>query len=526
MLNANSILFKILCIILFSAVYFLFAKLGFYFILAGINISALWLPAAIALIGLFFTERWIWPGIFLGSFLANLSSGLPMSTSILFSVASVAGPILGFELLRRKKEFRTDFFRIKDVFNFIFCAVIPGPILSASLAVLSLKILNQINTSQTLHHFATWFIGDALGILILFPLVLVIHSSKWQKLSFLLMTEAILIISVFAWIATQVITSNNLIAFIIFPFIVWSAIRFRQLGVVIMVAILATITIPIFILENQNESAVFLLQRLQFYLSSVSLTGLFLAAYINERKQIEEDLKEAVENSRKAAIIKSRFLDMAAHELRTPVTSFSLIIQLAQKQLQKGIPVDESVLQRLHYQAQHISKLVVDLLDVSRLERGKLQLNLATTDLLNVINSCIDDFKLRNPHRTVIFKNSNGPIFVNIDVTRINQVIANLLNNAAKFSPVNSSLEIVVEQHPQSVQFSLIDHGQGIPSELQHDLFTPFSKISTQLSQSGGLGLGLYICHEIIQLHQGEIGVESKTGEGSKFYFRLQRINP
>jgi signal transduction histidine kinase len=166
---------------------------------------------------------------------------------------------------------------------------------------------------------------------------------------------------------------------------------------------------------------------------------------------------------------------------------------------------------------------VIDLLDVSRLERGGLILKLEQKDLAEVIDDCLNDFKLRHPNRDVTVKKTDGAIpKISIDTTRIYQVISNLLDNAAKFTPDDSLLEIILESLHGQVQFSLIDHGPGITEEQQAVMFTPFTRGSTELTKrSGGLGLGLYICREIIRLHGGEIGVKSELGKGTTFYFRL-----
>lgn len=240
--------------------------------------------------------------------------------------------------------------------------------------------------------------------------------------------------------------------------------------------------------------------------------------------QLNDYLQTAREEAEQAALMKSRFLDIAAHELRTPVAAFSLLLQFTQKKLDKGIPVEASTLIRLKKQADRITRLVVDLLDVSRLERGVMILNLKPTNIVTLVSDCLEDFKLRIPERHLIFKQPESSIFINIDPIRIHQVISNLLHNASKYSPEKSSIEIRIEDTPQFLRISVIDFGPGIPDEHVAGLFAPFSRLSDELTdKSGGLGLGLFICRSIVELHGGKISLKSELGVGTKFYFELPK---
>ncbi len=243
---------------------------------------------------------------------------------------------------------------------------------------------------------------------------------------------------------------------------------------------------------------------------------------ITERKSIELDLISAKEFAERAIVIKSRFLDIAAHELRTPVTSFSLIVQLAQKKLDKGIAVTADTLLRLRSQSERISRLVVDLLDVSRLERNAINLKLESSDILVLFSDYLIDYKILRPNREINFVKPNHQIFVNMDSVRILQVFSNLLDNACKYTPDDSPIDISIQEKQSTVRVSIKDFGPGIPPEQQRELFSPFTRGSLELTgRSGGLGLGLYVSRMIIELHGGSIGLVSQIGKGSLFYFEI-----
>jgi signal transduction histidine kinase len=239
-------------------------------------------------------------------------------------------------------------------------------------------------------------------------------------------------------------------------------------------------------------------------------------------QRLNEFLAEAKRVAERATDLKSRFLDIAAHELRTPVTSFSLLLQFTEKKLAKGQPVDMDTLHRLKIQGDRISHLVIDLLDVSRLERGVLSMKPEMVNTNDLIQTCRDDFVLRTDGRQVTYNKPQEVIQGMMDPVRIYQVISNLLENAAKYTPEHNPIEISLSKKDKQICVSVTDHGPGIPKHQQEDLFTIFSRGSTELTErSGGLGLGLFICRSIVELHGGKISVTSIQGVGSTFTFVL-----
>lgn len=255
--------------------------------------------------------------------------------------------------------------------------------------------------------------------------------------------------------------------------------------------------------------------------------GTIMAAIVvfmdtTDRYRLEKELRAAREVAENATMMKSRFLDVAAHELRTPVTAFSLLIQMTQREFEKGISVKGVTLSRLRTQVERITRLVVDLLDVSRLERGALNLKKVETNIVTLMKDCIAEFNLKDPHRSILFESSDEPLLVDLDPVRIFQVISNLIDNAIKYTPQDSPIELRVEKNDKKIRVEVKDYGQGLSQIEQAVLFTPFSRGSTELTEkSGGLGLGLFISRMIIELHGGEIGVQSMIGSGSTFYFEL-----
>lgn len=247
---------------------------------------------------------------------------------------------------------------------------------------------------------------------------------------------------------------------------------------------------------------------------------------------ISEDITEKVDlieaqlakkSAEEMADRKSRFVDIAAHELRTPVTSLKLLLQLAIRQTQKGKPLTVDVLSRVREPAERLSRLVIDLLDASRIERGLLSLIPVETNLTQLIGKSIEDFELQYPERSFIYHHPEKDLLVMLDPLRINQVMVNLLDNAVKYA-VDGEIEVTLEDEAQSVKISVTDHGPGISDEQKKILFLPFNRGSSDsVMKTSGLGLGLSVCLGIIRLHGGDMGVDSSPGKGATFYFILPK---
>lgn len=232
-------------------------------------------------------------------------------------------------------------------------------------------------------------------------------------------------------------------------------------------------------------------------------------------------LKEEAENLATKKII---FLDLAAHELRTPITSISLLLQVVERQIEKKQAVPVEILARLRTPVDRLAKLIGDLMDMSKLDKGLLTLEFVKTDIVTLISQCLEEFQILAPTRNFFFNKPDQPIEINIDPLRINQVLSNLLDNAIKFS-CNGPIEVALEVMPAAIRVSVTDHGSGIPKEKQQTLFTIFSKgTSEEATHTIGLGLGLSVSKRIIDLHSGTIGVESEENKGSTFYFELPKM--
>jgi signal transduction histidine kinase len=255
------------------------------------------------------------------------------------------------------------------------------------------------------------------------------------------------------------------------------------------------------------------------------------------RREREVARTNELEAMREANQYMDTFLGMAGHELKTPLTTIKLALQLAERRIHRLIqhetelapavtPFAEQVT-RAQHQTERLDRLVNDLLDVSRVRAGKLDLHPEQIDLIALLHESVEEQRQATPERTIVLQlltTQNTTIVADAD--RIGQVVTNYLTNALKYSPINSPIEVGLNIDAQQARVWVRDEGPGLPPEEQEHIWERFHRVKDIKVQSGtgvGLGLGLHICQNIIERHHGQVGVESAPGKGSTFWFTLPR---
>ncbi len=235
------------------------------------------------------------------------------------------------------------------------------------------------------------------------------------------------------------------------------------------------------------------------------------------------ELKLAKEVAESAMRAKARFLDIAAHELRTPVTAFSVLLEITEMRLEKGTPVGIETLKRLRAQVKRLSRLVADLLEVARLEKGTLSLRPESANLIPLIQESVESFSDQFPDRPFHFHPPRAPVVAVIDPVRIHEVLTNIIDNAVKYTPSNSPIRIHLKDMPDQVRISVSDQGPGISGPRREKLFQAFERgVSSEVEKYAGLGLGLFISKGIMDLHHGKLDY-SPRGAGSEFRITLPK---
>lgn len=261
------------------------------------------------------------------------------------------------------------------------------------------------------------------------------------------------------------------------------------------------------------------------------------AVSIENARKVEElkrmvELETSYRELKKLDEMKSNFLSMVSHDLRTPMTSIqgyaSILLEKRDRLEQER---QTRYLTIIINESKRLIRLINDLLDLQRFEAGKMQLSFEDIDLNDIIRQSVDAFQgaAFSKHITLDNNLPESHTMIHGNTDRLSQVMANLLSNALKFTPdggrVNVSMEKLDESGKSAVKVSVSDNGPGIPKEKQPQLFTKFQQVEGMVrSKEQGSGLGLALVREIVEHHGGRVGVESEPGKGSVFYFVVQVV--
>ncbi len=232
---------------------------------------------------------------------------------------------------------------------------------------------------------------------------------------------------------------------------------------------------------------------------------------VTERKEIEKR--------------KDEFIGMASHELKTPVTSTKVFTQILLKMFEKHEDQKPySYLLKMNEQIDKLTKLITDLLDISKIQKGRLELKKDYVNLSKFVFDLVENYQLSvETHKIKFFAETEETICC--DKARLEQVVINLLSNAVKYSPQASLIEVRVYTNKDNAIVSVKDFGIGIPKEHQDKIFKRFYRVFEGDERTfPGLGVGLYISAEIIRLHEGKIWVESSKGQGTNISFALPKF--
>ncbi|WP_375772328.1 ATP-binding protein [Archangium gephyra] len=220
--------------------------------------------------------------------------------------------------------------------------------------------------------------------------------------------------------------------------------------------------------------------------------------------------------------MRDEFISTAAHELRTPITTIKGYAQLLDRWTPGGHePREGKAFRILNRQSDRLTQLVQELLEVSRLQLGRLALRRQRFELGELVADVLERMQgVSSRHQLLLHQ--EGRVFVNADRERIDQVLVNLFDNAIKYSPEGGDIEVRVSAREGTGVVSIRDPGMGIPKERQGQLFERFYRAHAGLeTDRGGMGIGLHLCEQIIQRHGGRIWFESDAGRGSTFSFCL-----
>jgi signal transduction histidine kinase len=244
-------------------------------------------------------------------------------------------------------------------------------------------------------------------------------------------------------------------------------------------------------------------------------------------KELEASNREIAEKSRQIEVAsqhKSEFLANMSHELRTPLNAIIGFSEVLSDRMFGDLnEKQEEYLKDIHASGTHLLSLINDILDLSKIEAGRMELELTEFDLANAIENALMLIRERAGRRSIALHTSidNQLGQIQADERKVRQVVLNLLSNAIKFTPEGGRIDVHAAPKDESVEVSVTDTGVGIAPEDQEAVFEEFRQVGTAEKKAEGTGLGLTLCRKFIELHGGRIWVRSQEGVGSTFTFTI-----
>lgn len=507
------------------------------------RVTMFWPPAGIALAAVLLLGDWVWPAVALGSLLVSFSTGTPPVAAVAIAAGNTLSALAGGWLLRRM-DFHNGLERVRDVLGLVTFGAVVSPLISTVVGAATLHLAWEVPSERVVRSALSWWLGDAMGVLMVTPVLLTCCAAPFRPLRRERALEAaalglcLLVVGALtlgSWSANP--TLHPPLAFTLLPFLVWAALRFGPRGaaaytfLAVIIAFWATAQgLSPFALGTVEERLMYLYS----YTVVAVLTSMLLAAVFAERRRAEEEQarllareSEARAEAEAASQAKDRFLAALSHELRTPLTPVLAIVSglAADKRIPPEPRRQLDVIQR---NVELEARLIDDLLDLTRITRGKLDLRLEVTDLRKVVEHTIEiscEREMAAGRLRVVTELAPEDHRLWADPSRLTQVLWNLLSNAVKFTPAGGTITVCSRCAPERLELQVMDTGVGIDPEAMPYIFAAFEQGRRRgPRRTGGLGLGLAISKAITEMHGGTLAAASEGhGRGATFTLSLPR---
>lgn len=497
----------------------------------------------------------VWPILYLSDFIVSHILFFPnhLLISGIIPAVNLITPVVGTIMINRAIKHHNFLERSQDVFKFII-VTLASPLISSLLAAFTLCLNGFAPWVAFADITRTWLTSDTTGILVVTPLLLawLQKSNPHKNLSQEQVFELALIWILAIAIARAAFWGGYPIEYMVIPPLIWSAFRFEARISTALVFTLSALAIFGTIngfgsfanQESPNESLILL----QSFICVIAIVTFLLSAVTNENRrataklrQVNDELERRVEErttqlkeAKNAAEVanqaKSEFLANMSHELRTPlngILGYAQVLTAAPNlsaHQQRGIDI-------IYNCGSHLLTLIEDVLDLSKIEARKMELNLSNVHLPSFLEGVKEICHIRAEQKGIEFITQlpdSLPTGITTDDKRLRQVLLNLLGNAIKFTDSGSvTLRVEISDNlPEAslirLHFTVEDTGIGMQSEQLERIFLPFEQVGNIKRQTEGTGLGLAISQKIVEMMGGKIQVQSLPNVGSVFEFEIE----
>jgi signal transduction histidine kinase/CheY-like chemotaxis protein len=533
---------RFLALLALFVAYLAAAKLGLSLAFVHPSATPVWPPTGIAIAGVLLLGRPARPLVFLAAFLINAATAGTLATAAVIGVGNMLEASVGAYFIERWASGRRMLDRAPTIFRFV-ALMAPTAAISATIGVTTLSVAGYAPWSQYVSIWLTWWMGDLSGGLLLVPLVLAWieptpeTSGNARPIEIALLFTLVCASAAITFGGAGPWPNHTPLSFLTIPPLAWAAFRFGHRFASLATATMSTIATWSTVRGSgpfavSSESTALLI--LATFIATLTATMLPMAAVVAERRRAEEERARLLDREHAARVdaeatsaAKDDFLAMLGHELRNPLSAIATAAHVLSLDRSRDESADHA--QRvINRQVRHLARLVDDLLDVTRVTTGKVTLVHEPVDFSALVLRSIDSLELSSR------ESDHGPgpqlqvevepgLWVHGDPTRLEQIVANLLTNAIKYTPAGGSVRVVAGAEDDRIVIRVADTGIGIEPELLPHIFERFIQADTGPARGhGGLGLGLTLVKHFVELHRGEVSAASGgAGRGSVFTVSL-----
>jgi signal transduction histidine kinase len=520
------------------------------------QVTALWPPTGIAVAALVLRGRRVWPAIFFGAFAVNAVKGDSTLVALGIAIGNTAGPVIAVLGLRRLVRFDAALTRARDVLGLAVIGAALGMTITASNGVLCLALAGGVPWPAFGSVWWVWWVGDAMGVLVIAPLLLSWAAPRRRPRDRSRAPELVglfvglVVVGVGALVVPDRHPSVPFqLQYAVFPLIIWAALRFGVRHTTLAVAVVTGLAVWGALHDRGPFGSGDLEQRLiqlELFMATAAVTGLILSAVTSERTQaqlalqlahdeLEHRVRErtaALEHQnqrvRQANRMKSEFLANMSHELRTPLNGIIGIVELIYDRKVGEVSNDQrEFLADVLASANHLLEMINGILDLTRIEAGKIELRAEPLDLHTLLGEVRDVLLAIASRRGIQVEIESDAALSEVigDAGKIKQILYNYLSNALKFTPEQGRVWLRCRaEGDEFFRVEVEDTGIGIRPEDHARLFVEFAQLDASTGKRyQGSGLGLALTRRLAEAQGGKVVVESRPGKGSTFAAVLPR---
>ena len=526
---------EILRLVLIAVAYWIAARLSLSLAVVHGQVTPVWPPSGIALVAFLVIRRRVWPAIALGAFAVNLPIGPSPVGAAVIAAGNTLAPFAAAELLRRV-DFHRELDRLRDALA-IIAAALGGMMISATIGSSVLVLSASVLATNFWSTWAVWWTGDAMGVLLVAPLLLSLrilaptrslYREQGRGIQWRPGLELVALLAATGLLTYLLFQSRLGLQYVVLPLIMITAWRFGLRGASIAALIASGVAIWSVIQETGPFSGETLLEKmvtLQVFNVSVALTSFLLASFVETRKR-QEEVSRLYASAQLGNEEKTRFLHMAAHELRTPITVIIGYLSMLSDGTFGTVPdAWRKPFEALMGKTRELNSIVADLLEASRIEAKALPRSHDQLDLRTIVQDAGERARARGNllGAEIAMQLPSDPVPIDADEKQLGRILDNLINNGLSYTTRPPQLSISVSSERGRALVRVADNGAGILESERERVFERFHRTSDPAFRNvAGTGLGLFIGRQLAEGHGGSLTIESSVpDEGTVFALAL-----